>query len=82
MKAVYVYLHVQMWEGIIPEGAVSDQVGMIMDFYPTLCEIIGIPITHEIEGQSIFKTLQGENQDLSERLLLLGSKRRRTTVLR
>ena len=58
-----------MWEGIIPEGAVSDQVGMIMDFYPTLCEITGIPITHEIEGQSIFKTLQGENQDLSERLL-------------
>lgn len=58
-----------MWEGHIPDGYVSDQVGMIMDFYPTLCEITGIPITHEIEGQSILKTLQGEKQDFSERLL-------------
>ena len=58
-----------MWEGYIPEGHVSDQVGMIMDFYPTLCEITGIPITHEIEGHSILNTLQGEKQDLSERLL-------------
>ena len=58
-----------MWEGNIPQGHVSDQIGMIMDFYPTLCEITGVHINHEIEGQSILKTLQGEKQDLSERLL-------------
>ena len=58
-----------MWEDHIPKGNVSDQVGMIMDFYPTLCEITGVEINHEIEGQSILKTLQGEKQDLSERLL-------------
>ena len=40
-----------------------------MDIFPTLCEVVDAPIKHEIEGRSIWQTLQGEKQDLSERLL-------------
>lgn len=58
-----------MWHEHLPEGEVSDQVALLMDFYPTLCDLADIPINHEIEGRSILKTLQGEKQDLSERLL-------------
>ena len=58
-----------MWHEHLPEGEISDQVALLMDFYPTLCDLADIPINHEIEGRSILKTLQGEKQDLSERLL-------------
>lgn len=58
-----------MWDGHIPAGHVSDQVGMLMDIFPTLCEMTDIPIKHEIEGRSILDSFQGEKQDLSDRLL-------------
>ena len=58
-----------MWPGHIPEGYVTDQVALLMDLFPTVCEVADAPITHEIEGRSIWQTLQGEQQDLSERIL-------------
>ena len=58
-----------MWPGHIPEGYVTDQVALLMDLFPTVCEVAGAPITHEIEGRSIWQTLQGEQQDFSERIL-------------
>ena len=58
-----------MWPGHIPEGHVTDQVAMLMDVFPTACEVAGVPLTHEIEGRSIWQTLQGEQQDFSERVL-------------
>ena len=58
-----------MWPGHIPEGHVTDQVALLMDLFPTVCEVADAPITHEIEGRSIWQTLQGEQQDLSERIL-------------
>lgn len=58
-----------MWPGYIPEGYVTDQVALLMDLFPTVCEVAGAPITHDIEGRSIWQTLQGEKQDLSERIL-------------
>ena len=58
-----------MWPGHIPEGHVTEQEAMLMDVFPTACEVAGVPLTHEIEGRSIWQTLQGEKQDLSERVL-------------
>ena len=58
-----------MWPGHIPEGHVTEQEAMLMDVFPTACEVAGVPLTHEIEGRSIWQTLQGEKQDFSERVL-------------
>jgi len=58
-----------MWPGHIPEGYVTDQVAMLMDLFPTACEVADVPLTHELEGRSIWPTLQGEQQDFSERVL-------------
>ncbi len=58
-----------MWPGHIPEGHVTDQVALLMDLFPTVCEVAGAPIPNEIEGRSIWQTLQGEQQDFSERIL-------------
>ena len=40
-----------------------------MDIFPTVCEVAGASIPNEIEGRSIWETLQGEQQDFSERTL-------------
>lgn len=58
-----------MWPGHIPEGHVTEQVAMLMDLFPTVCEVADVQFTHEIEGRSIWRTLQGERQDFSERVL-------------
>ena len=58
-----------MWPGHIPEGHVTDQVALLMDIFPTVCEVAGAPMPDEIEGRSIWQTLQGEQQDFSERIL-------------
>ena len=58
-----------MWPGHVPEGQVTDQVALLMDLFPTVCEVAGAPITHEIEGRSIWQTLQGEQQNFSDRIL-------------
>ena len=58
-----------MWPGHIPEGHVTDGVALLMDVFPTVCEVAGVPISHDIEGHSIWQTLQGEQQDFSERVL-------------
>lgn len=58
-----------MWPGYIQDGYVADQVALLMDIFPTVCEVAGAAIPNEIEGHSIWQTLQGEQQDFSERIL-------------
>ena len=58
-----------MWPGYIQDGQVTDQVALLMDLFPTICEVAGASIPEGIEGRSIWQTLQGEQQDFSERIL-------------
>ena len=58
-----------MWPGYIPEAHVTDQVALLMDLFPTICEVADTSIPEAIEGRSIWQTLQGEAQDFSERTL-------------
>ena len=58
-----------MWPGYIQDGYVTDQVALLMDLFPTICEVAGASIPEGIEGRSIWQTLQGEQQDFSERIL-------------
>ena len=58
-----------MWPGYIQDGYVTDQVGLLMDLFPTICEVAGASIPEGIEGRSMWQTLQGEQQDLSARIL-------------
>lgn len=58
-----------MWPGRIPAGTVCDEVAILMDLFPTLCEIADVPVEHLIEGRSILPLLYGDELDLSERIL-------------
>ena len=58
-----------MWPDGIEKGHVCDNVAMLMDLFPTACEIAGVSVNHEIEGLSILPTLRGENQNFSDRVM-------------
>lgn len=49
-----------VWPEVIEPGSRSDQLLMTMDIYPTVCEAVGAPLDHSIEGQSFLATLSGE----------------------
>lgn len=40
---------------------------MLMDLFPTCCEVAGCTVEHEIEGRSILPLLRGQILDVDER---------------
>ena len=58
-----------VWPGHIKPGTTSNLVCMTMDWFPTLCDIAGIPVDHQIEGKSILPALKGEEQELNDRTI-------------
>ncbi|MEX0881918.1 MAG: sulfatase-like hydrolase/transferase, partial [Cyclobacteriaceae bacterium] len=57
------------WPGKIEPGAVSDQVNLSMDIYPTLAEVAGVKLEQEVNGRSFLPTLLGQKMQESERPL-------------
>ncbi len=57
------------WPGKIAPDRV-DTIGITMDFYPTLCELAGVEIDHEIEGRSLVPfLLEGDASHEADRYL-------------
>jgi arylsulfatase A-like enzyme len=50
-------------------GGPRDPVALTMDLFPTICEVAGVPIEHEIDGRSILPTLMGKTQPEDDRIL-------------
>lgn len=51
-----------MWKNVIKPGQVSDNLMLLMDLFPTICEVAGVKIEHPVDGISLFPTLQSKNQ--------------------
>ena len=47
----------------IPAGQASDALVQLMDIHPTLCELAGLPVPHDIDAQSVVPLLAGERTD-------------------
>ncbi|NQU54243.1 MAG: sulfatase-like hydrolase/transferase [Bacteroidetes bacterium] len=51
-----------VWKEKIKNGSSSDNLGLTMDIYPTLCEIAEVPVYHFIDGISLYRTLFEKDQ--------------------
>lgn len=53
-----------MWPAEIDAGRVYDDMGLMMDWMPTICEIAGVevPADRDYDGESIVKVLKGEGE--------------------
>ena len=49
-----------MWKNVIAPGRTSDHLMLLMDIYPTICEIAGIRIQHSVDGISLLPVMKGE----------------------
>ena len=47
-----------VWPGKIKPGSRSERAALTMDLFPTICEVAGVKIAHEIDGWSILPTLR------------------------
>jgi arylsulfatase A-like enzyme len=55
------------WEGNIEPGSVSNHFGMLMDLFPTFCEIAGVESESTVDGISILPLLTGKEQETDNR---------------
>ena len=51
-----------VWKEEIKQKSTTNNMGLTMDIYPTLCEIAGVKIKHKIDGISLYRTLQEKQQ--------------------
>ncbi|UCG60267.1 MAG: sulfatase-like hydrolase/transferase [Phycisphaerales bacterium] len=58
-----------VWPGKIRRGSRSDRVALTMDLLPTICDVAGARIDHEIDGRTILPTLLGKRQPQGDRFL-------------
>lgn len=49
-----------MWPGGIPAGQVSHAVTMLMDWFPTLCDVASVWVSHAVDGKTMLPLLKGE----------------------
>jgi arylsulfatase A-like enzyme len=57
------------WPAKIKSGAVSTQMNLTMDIFPTLAELTGVNIDQRIEGRSFLNTLMGNEKQEADRVL-------------
>ncbi|MFH0757907.1 MAG: sulfatase [Bacteroidota bacterium] len=54
-----------MWPGVIPAGSEYNDMGLMMDWFPTFAEIAGaaVPADRAYDGESILPVLKGEQTE-------------------
>jgi arylsulfatase A-like enzyme len=56
------------WPGSVAAGVECSFVGAFWDFFPTACDLAGIPVPADIDGISLLPSLQGKQQRSHEYL--------------
>lgn len=56
-----------VWPGKIKAGTVNNEKVLAMDIYPTLSEITGTQMNHQIDGISFLSILKGQTEKLTNR---------------
>ena len=60
---------VMVWPGKIQAGSETPVLSLTMDLLPTFLEIAGSPVTHAIDGISLWPYINGEDPGTSERVV-------------
>ncbi|MEN8115493.1 MAG: sulfatase-like hydrolase/transferase [Bacteroidota bacterium] len=51
-----------VWKEQIKPSTQCENMGLTMDIFPTVCEIAGIELNHQIDGISLYRSLKGKSQ--------------------
>jgi arylsulfatase A-like enzyme len=50
------------WPGKVESGSTSDHISIFYDWLPTICELVGIPVPEETDGESFLAAIFGKEQ--------------------
>jgi len=56
------------WPGQVEAGSKSDHISIFYDWLPTICELVGIPIPRDTDGESFLAAIFGKPQKAHEYL--------------
>jgi len=57
------------WKNRIVAGSKTDNFAMLMDLFPTFCEVAGVKVVQSTDGISILPTLLGKSQITNDRFV-------------
>ena len=57
------------WKNKIVPGTVTENFAMLMDLFPTFCEVANVEPSHMVDGISILPTLLGDKQVTNDRFV-------------
>ncbi len=55
------------WKNHINPESTSENLGLLMDIYPTICDLIGLELPSQMDGMSLLPTIKGETQNTDNR---------------
>ncbi len=53
---------IAVWPGQIESGTITDAIGHLVDFTPTMLDLAGTPATAELAGHSLLPALRGQSE--------------------
>jgi arylsulfatase A-like enzyme len=57
------------WKNKIQPGTITNNFAMLMDLFPTFCELANVESSSEVDGICILPTLMGKNQVTNDRVV-------------
>ncbi|MEX0324558.1 MAG: sulfatase, partial [Puniceicoccaceae bacterium] len=57
------------WPDRIEPGSRSDNISLLMDLFPTICDVAGVSELPQLDGISLLPTLKGHDQVTDDRVL-------------
>ena len=58
-----------VWKGNIEAGSVLNNLGLTMDFFPTICAIANVKVSHPIDGISLLPRISGKSEETDNRMV-------------
>ena len=60
------------WPGRIPAGSVCSEMASTLDLMPTLAQLVGVELSHTVDGRSMQALLRGEKREETSTYLYYG----------
>lgn len=58
-----------VWKDIVKPGSHTNNIGLLMDLFPTFCRLAGAHVDFSINGIDLFPTLTGQEQNTGDRFV-------------
>ena len=59
-----------VWKENVRPGSGTNNMGLLMDLFPTFCRIAGVTVHHQVNGIDLFPTITGQSSHIPDRFVV------------